>query len=218
VAARAALGDEKLKLYGVNRLDSATRMVLGGREMGLFTNGEWVRLVVTGTGADTGMVRVLSRSGYALDLRHSSRAPYVLRQLDARLDPAAVLVAGNRVRAQLGPRAVTGELALIDRDSLRLQSAMDAAGTPLALADVTRLSIHRGSRRHTREVALAGALAGAIVGLVLSNESAQDQWLGDLHRLIGLQLGMLAGFVVGAGVGSQVRTDIWSDLDMARLR
>jgi hypothetical protein len=218
VAARATLNADRFEIYGVSRPDTATRVVLGGKPWGLFNYGEWVRLTISSSAAGTADVRVVSRSGYALDVFHRTRAPFVLQSLDSRLDPAAVLVAGVHLVAQGSGRAVEGELVGL-RDDWLILRARAGVDTALALGDVTRASVLRGRVGQAREFALVAALLGSCIGFLIANESTRNgDWFAGLERLAGTMTGMSVGLLAGAVIGSEVKTPVWSDLNLQRLR
>ena len=221
VAAKDALHDEKLPLHAVTSTDTTRRMLLAGRSRSPFSNGEWVRLLIESPDTLRASVRVVSRSGALLDVFHRDRAPLMLRQLDARLAPTAVLVPGSRVRVQTAQPVspLIGELVSAHRGSLEVRPLAREPVSQVALADVTRLSIHRGNYRHVKEGAIVGSLLGVVAGAVYAGgQTKANDPFADLAQFSGALVGLMAGFVVGAALGSQMKTDVWSDLDVTRLR
>jgi len=218
-AARTVLSSRRVDLQLQSRPDTATTMILGGRPMGLLSNGEWIRFVITPTTRDTALVRLVVRSGYLLGSAKPGRTPLLFQALDARLDPRAVLVPGTRIRlqgARPGLGTLLGEFRRWGRDSLVLERH-DGTATSVALGELARVSVMRGEYNHISEFGAIGSLLGYVVGLGLPESSTSDDWFG-LERLKRAMGGAVIGMVAGAFLGSLARTPVWSDVDVTRLR
>lgn len=218
-AARAALSADRFDVHGVDRPDTSTRVVLGSRAPGLFASGEWLRFAISGS-ARSAEVRVVSRSGSLLDVFHRDRAPLLLRALDERLDPNAVLVPGATVRLVdvTTRRAIIGELTHRSGDSLMLRRP-GAGDTSLVLGELARAAVLRGRTGSAREFALVGMVVGGLIGFAIASaNTSQDDWFRGLEQMSGASAGALVGLVAGGVLGAQVRTPMWSDVDVRGLR
>jgi hypothetical protein len=214
-AAETAVRQQGLAVAEVTRPDSLTRVVIGRKPLGLFSNGEYVRFrIARDTGARTA-VWVVSKSAKLFDLGHRDRAPRLIRAMDTQLGAQALGPwVGLRVRAaphQGG--SIVGTVLRLTDDTLVLQPGAGGAPQPLAFGDLGRLAVSRGTYGHAREGALLGILIGGLVGTVVASASGDS---GDpfarLNVLMGTMVGATGGALVGAAVGSGTRTEVWSDL------
>ena len=111
------------------------------------------------------------------------------------LEPGWVL----RARVNAEP-PVTGKL--VRRDASRITVNAGGAERELELARLDRLEVRTGQ---TRRGALIGVVAGMGVGMVIAQRAGSNGWFADGGNLMAILEGGLAGFPVGALVGSRVR-------------
>jgi hypothetical protein len=217
-AARLALSDRGLDLHGVSRPDTTTRLVLGAKPAGPFTYGAWMRLAISAGDSGATALRVVSRSRSLLDLFHQDASPTLLQALDARLAPTAVLVPRTHVRLVVSGHAIEGELTDVRDDALIVRDPT-AAETAVPLGDLARASVLRGRLSNAKEMMLVGSVIGGFAGLLIANANTRpNELFAGLERLSGTMAGSLVGAVAGGIIGSRIKTAIWSDLDVRRLR
>src|SRR5262245_16522517 len=130
---------------------------------------------------------------------------------------ASPLTPGARVRVTVrepghAERQLVGPLRTFDNQTLTL-STDDAGGhVSLPRPTITRLEVYRGRRGHTG----IGLLLGAVLGLAAV--AIKDAGCGP--DCDGSSAGFIAGVVgggavLGAGVGTVVKTDRWESLPWA---
>lgn len=119
---------------------------------------------------------------------------------------------GDRVRlmtqAQRGMAAPEWEYLgfhEVHGDSLVMEG--DGAVRHLPLTSIRRLKVARGKRSHTALGAVLGTGAGAGIGALLSGYDS----VADREELI---IAVVGGGVLGALIGSQVRSDRWVDVSL----
>src|SRR5262245_49076718 len=144
-------------------------------------------------------------------------AALVLLVLPLMQGAASPLPPGARVRVTVrepgrAERQLVGPLRTFDSQALTL--ATDDAGGHVSLPrpTISRLEIYRGRRGHT----VMGLLLGAVLGL--SAVAIKDAGCGpDCEKSSGGVVAALVGggAVVGAGVGTMIRSDRWESLPWA---
>jgi len=203
--AEEAIRQQHLLVVDTSR-DAAARVVIGRRSPGLFSNGEYVRVRIAPDSGGLMAVRVISQSGYLLDLGHRDRAPRLLAGMDSQLGATALGPwPGMRVRATpRGGTAIVGTVVRMAPDSLILEGGA-------RIGALEGIAVSRGSYGHTRQGALIGLLVGGVIGGFIASASADsgDPWAG-LNIVAGISLGIGAGAVVGGALGAGARTEIWS--------
>jgi hypothetical protein len=137
----------------------------------------------------------------------------LFRALDAGLDRAAIgPFPGERVEALAargGGPVVRGTLRRVTSDSLELTADPGRGSVVLALAEVDRLAVSRGSYGHAAVGALLGEILGTLAGATFDSR-------GFPEGMGSVVLGGFAGMAVGAAVGSTIRTEVWSVIPPAR--
>jgi hypothetical protein len=132
---------------------------------------------------------------------------------DPEVAPRHELEAGHRVRVHLfQPRSkVTGHVVRVTADTLVIIPEEDAPHEiALSATNVRRLELSRGLRSRTGRGALLGFLAGAVGGYVgLAAFCGDSGCIGAVALLAVIPAGALFGAGIGAGVGSQIRTERW---------
>ncbi len=130
-------------------------------------------------------------------------------------DPAAgTLLEGDRVRLEapsMGPTRVVGQVLAAREDGLRLTLA-DGREVQVSPVDIRQLEVARGLRSRTVEGAAIGALAGATVllGALIADRGVCDEDLGGCEAYGTFAvIGAASGTLLGALIGSQVKTDRW---------
>jgi hypothetical protein len=144
----------------------------------------------------------------------------------AQVDSATAAVpkpgAEVRITTRVG-RTFYGHLDGISADSVRIRTP--GANDGIVVAAIPRDSImhfevnHRGAP-HTAAGALLGLAGGALVGAMIASancltwctQQEQDQSNKDV------ELGLLAGGVIGALSGTGIRSSHWSEVAAARVR
>jgi len=127
---------------------------------------------------------------------------------------AGPLLEGDRVRLEapsMGPKRVVGQVLATREDRLRLRLE-DGREAEVTLADIRRLEVARGLRSETVEGAAIGALAGAAVllGVLIADRGVCDEDLGGCRAYGTVAwIGAIPGTLLGAVIGSQVKTDRW---------
>lgn len=130
---------------------------------------------------------------------------------------------GQRVRVTVPSADVRTQQATFQRIAGDIVVLLSAS---YALSDVTRLDVHRGTRRNwDRGLLLGGAVVGAVgLGLGIAwmadcedNQSSMcpDPPSGALWLA---PIGFLAGGLVGAGIGAASKRDRWEEVPLSRLR
>ena len=132
-----------------------------------------------------------------------------------------LLASGSRVRVTASDCALSGQAATfraLRADTLFLET------TQCPLASVTRLDVSIGRKRHALLGAGIGFAAGALVAVVACNggecvigEGDDDCCDEDLTGVFAFFLG-LAGGGVGAITGYFIKTDLWEEIPLERLR
>lgn len=212
--AEAAIQQQHLTIADTDRDDGA-RVVIGRRAPGLFSNGEFVRVRIA---ADSGnrdamAVRIVSQSGYLLDLAHRDGAPSLFGAMDAQLPGAALGPwPGMRVRATLRDSTdIVGAVMRVIADTIVLDGARGSGPHTLQIGALAGLKVSRGSYGHTRAGALIGVLVGSLVGAAIGSATTDsgDPFSG-LNVAGGVFIGALGGGLVGGAVGASSRTEVWS--------
>ena len=217
-AAEAAVRQQGLAVAEVTRPDDSTGVLIAQKRPGIFSYsyGEYVRIRIARDTAEPELtaVRVVTKPRNLLEIGHRERAPRVFRALDARLSAQAIGPwPGMRVRATpQGAPPITGNVVRVTRDTIVLQLGPSSAPRPLAIGDIGRLAVSRGSNNHTLEGMLIGVLIGGVVGTVVSSSSDSGDWVPDLGRVVGTLAGVAAGGVLGAAIGAGTRTEVWSEV------
>ena len=103
-----------------------------------------------------------------------------------------------------------GLVSWIGRDSLILSDCDHCSPLAYARSEITGLEVYRGSTGVRN--AVLGFLGGGVVGglvtaAVISAQKCTDDLCG--LRYIGVSYGMLAGAVVGLGVGIRLAKETW---------
>lgn len=154
-------------------------------------------------------------------------APMLLLSSEVRSQdlPATTfpMTVGSRVRL-LAPTVAQGRLEgmlvemseqslVVDMGKSRLVSVSRQA--------ITQFEVSRGRHHH----ALVGMVIGAGVGGALAEVTLGDRNYCEAivvcrtnHRWEALRLGLVAGGVLGAGVGALIKTDRWSPVPLDRVR
>lgn len=126
---------------------------------------------------------------------------------------------GERVRVGSGRSgSEEGTFQALRGDSLELGSP-DGTVRRLALTDIARLEVGRGTRTRERDFVVSGLVGGAVIGGYLGAQAIQRQnsqrngfpALGSPTGggIAGALLGALGGAIVGDLVGRQLRTVRW---------
>jgi len=214
-AAEAAVRQQGLAVAEVTRPDSMTRVVIGKKPLGLFSNGEYVRLRIARDSGDLTAVRVVTKPGYLLELGHRDRAPRLFQAMDTQLGAQSIGPwPGMRVRAApRGAAPIVGSVLRLTTDTIVLQLGDEGATQRFAVGDLGRLAVSRGRYGHVREGMLIGFVVGGVVGAVIASSTMDsgDPYAG-LGVFMGFTLGGSAGMLVGGAVGSGTRTEVWSEL------
>jgi len=216
-AAARGFGARGLRIVSDTMVGS-TRLVVGKVGITPLSWGELDRAAITPL-ADATEVRIVSRPISQTDFLHRNSSPILFHAIDLQLGGTGIgPFAGDRVRiVTSGPdrKTVAGRV-LAPRDSAGVLS-VEIAGRAKAFsaADVTRVSISRGSYGHPKEGAILGLLVGGVTGAVVAGGGSSSDW-GGMERAAGLLLGSLIGFVTGGTVGTTIRTEVWSDVSPGR--
>ena len=137
---------------------------------------------------------------------------------------------GDRVRVtapSMHLRKGVGTVAALQRDTLVLNTEQrtDALQVPLAVADMTKLEVHRGQRSQIGVGALTGFVVGAAagVGIALAICSEDEcRWGTEDETVLAAVVygagGGLLGALVGAMIGSAIRVDRWQDVPLDDIR
>jgi hypothetical protein len=148
-------------------------------------------------------------------------APLVAQQAELPIEP------GQRVRVEaptLFEGWRVGAVTRLGVDTLFLRrGAFTGAGSddPIPVAALSRIQVSEYRRSHAGKGAWIGALAGfalgAVVGGVLDATKAAE-WDSPAGAMTaGLAgIGGAAGALIGLGVGSAQRTDVWRDVSFQR--
>ena len=127
---------------------------------------------------------------------------------------AGPLLEGDRVRFEapsMGPKRVVGQVLATREDCLRLRLE-DGREVEVSLADIRQLEVGRGLRSKTVEGAAIGALTGAsvLLGALIADRGVCDEDLGGCKAYGTVAVvGAISGTLLGALIGSQVKTDRW---------
>jgi hypothetical protein len=125
---------------------------------------------------------------------------------------------GQRVRVTVPSADVSKQQATFQRvagDTLVLSSASHA------IADVTRLDVHAGRRSNTVVGAFIGALVLGSASLVTVEavcNSGQMTCGSENATAIAGALGVVGGALLGAAIGSAVKSDKWEEAPLDRWR
>jgi hypothetical protein len=108
-----------------------------------------------------------------------------------------------------------------DADSLYLDTASGEAA--FARSGITEMDVSRGMRRRTLSGALYGGLIlggiGAGLGaLAAATDETEDGDLGAEAAFVGAGLGVVAGGLLGAGIGALIKTERWETVDPKSLQ
>lgn len=137
---------------------------------------------------------------------------------------------GDRVRVtapSMHLRKGVGTVAALQPDTLVLNTEQrtDALQVPLAVADMTKLEVHRGQKSQIGVGALTGFVVGAAagVGIALASCSGDGcQWGTEDETVLAAVVygagGGLLGALVGAMIGSIIRVDRWQDVPLDDIR
>jgi hypothetical protein len=108
----------------------------------------------------------------------------------------------------------------LETDRLVLHTSERADVLYVPLADVTRLELYQGKRRHWLlggGIGLAvGAVTGAVLGLVIEG-CYEGMETAECSAFFAVALGV-PGLVVGGAIGFFVRTDRWEEVPLTKLR
>ncbi len=127
---------------------------------------------------------------------------------------AGPLLEGDRVRLaapSVGPKRVVGQVLATREEGLRLRLE-DGREVEVPLADIRHLEVARGRRSKTVEGAAIGALTGAVVlvAALIADRGVCDEDLGGCKAYGTVAvMGAIPGTLLGALIGSQVKTDRW---------
>ena len=152
-------------------------------------------------------------------------APVALAQ-EPPAPPHLKLPAGIRVRVRtysLPNQAIEGTLLSADSGAVRLvpRSEQPLLGGEMKLpaADVTRMDVALGKKRHWWQ----GALIGAVVGLAMAFTDDVDPVLCKTNDNVlcsrgeALAVYGLGGTATGAGIGALIKTDKWTPVALDTL-
>jgi len=212
--AEAAIRQQHMRIADTSQPEVGVRVVIASRPPGLFSNGEFVRVRIAPDSGGLMAVRIVTQSGYLLDLGHRNGAPQLFERMDTQLGVAALGPwPGMRVRATPhGASPIIGTVARVTVDTLVLGGGIGNT-TVLRIPALDGLAVSRGSYRHVREGALIGVLVGAVIGGVLGGQSeGTSSYYQGLNVFAGVLVGAAAGGVVGGVAGASVRTEVWSPL------
>ena len=137
--------------------------------------------------------------------------------------PSAPLLAeGDRVRVRapgVADRAIVGRLLRADQGALAV-TRDDGSVVDVPRSAIQALEILRGRRSHPKKGAAIGAGAGAGMVLALTaTEGGCDPDLGGCAVYVAAGVLYAAvGALVGAGIGSMVKTDRWVKVDPGRVK
>ena len=107
-----------------------------------------------------------------------------------------------------------GALAAWDGTSLEL-SGSDFELETIPLSDLATLEISRGKKGHWVRGTLIGTVIGITAGLISAQNSTVDDYpLEPLADATGVFLSALSGMVLGAAVGSLIKTEKWEDVPL----
>ena len=127
--------------------------------------------------------------------------------------------AGDRVRVTTA-RGTThdGLVHTLRPGALELGAAGESV--TLLITSVELLEVHRGTRGRAGRGALIGALVSGVIGAVWARQWCVTASNCVQHRLVvaGFGVGLLPGALLGAAVGSLVRSDRWEEVPLERLR
>ena len=134
----------------------------------------------------------------------------------AEIASQAPLRSGSRVRVTAPDCALRGQVATlraIRADTLFLET------TECPLASVTRFAVSRGQKSHGRNGAAIGFPAGAVLAFAYCQVGGKRCEVFDTDFTPGIALifgGV--GVLVGAIVGHRIKTDLWEEVPLERLR
>ncbi len=135
---------------------------------------------------------------------------------------------GALVRVKAPPQQpgwVVGTVVGWESESLLLEPEKPdrLRGTQLTLArdQITRLDVHRGRKRRTLLGAGIGGLVGAAAGVAIvagiCGGLGSDACTQSQVPIAGA-IGAGGGFLIGAGIGTLVKTDRWKAVPLDRVR
>jgi len=133
----------------------------------------------------------------------------------ASQEPLALRL-GDRVRLQapsVSGGAVVGTLVSLQTDSLVVQGS--ATTWHFSLASITRLELNRGRKSHALSGAGIGLIVGVVVGVVWGKQAGCDE---DMCVTGGAAVGGGGGALLGAVIGSLVRTERWAVIPLDHIR
>jgi len=127
------------------------------------------------------------------------------------------LAPGDRIRIALAKNANHQESgiyhALAD-SAIIMTSEKSEKTVKVPLAAIANLEIYRGTKRKTWSGAgigvAVGALAGGAIGSAIGE--ATDPGFAGLYTFAGLVIGAPSGFLLGAIVGSEIKTKQWEEV------
>lgn len=211
----AVLAGRGLRVVESAAADSTTSIVIAKSEAGLFSYGEYVRVLAESRPGRPSVVRLAARSQYLLDAsgRSDRVTPRLLQSLDSALGPGAVRpFVGDRLRGRAtagGPR-LAGRVSEGPDGGLRLTP--DGGGPATPVADLQDVAIYRGRYSHRSEGSTVGLLLGLVVGAVAAQPGDAANSNRDATVIQGALLGMVIGAVAGFIAGEAFRTTVWSEV------
>ena len=121
--------------------------------------------------------------------------------------------------------AVRRDTLVLRHDIRRPSGGSGWVDTDIPLASVTRLDVHLGRKSHERQGAyiggMIGAGLGALMGAAVANGcivSCQSPSADEQSQVAGAFLGGVTFGLIGGGVGALIRTDLWEEIPLDRLR
>jgi hypothetical protein len=107
-----------------------------------------------------------------------------------------------------------GTLQALTRDTLTVDTLR------IAVASVTRLDVHRGTRSNRGIAVGIGVPLGALAGGIMGNAygATNDPQFQGLHAAAGMMVGMVGGLVTGLVVGSLIKSDRWEEVPLDQFR
>src|SRR2546422_9612254 len=79
--AEAAIRQQHMRIADTSQPEVGVRVVIASRPPGLFSNGEFVRVRIAPDSGGLMAVRIVTQSGYLLDLGHRNGAPQVFGRM-----------------------------------------------------------------------------------------------------------------------------------------